>query len=73
MNAGRMTLVAELRDSETGALFARVVDEREARDNMTLQWSNRVENSAEARAAVSRWANILRARLDAVRAQPRSE
>jgi Protein of unknown function (DUF3313) len=70
MNAGRMTLVAELRDSETGALFARVLDAREARDNMGMTWSSRAENSAEARALVSQWAKILRTRLDAVRAQP---
>ncbi|HET9447545.1 MAG TPA: DUF3313 family protein [Steroidobacteraceae bacterium] len=69
MNAGRMTLVAELRDSETGALFARVLDAREARNNMGMTWSSRAENSAEARALVSQWAKILRTRLDAVRAQ----
>jgi hypothetical protein len=68
-NAGRMTLVAELRDSETGALFARVLDAREARDNMGMTLSSRAENSAEARTLVSQWAKILRTRLDAVRAQ----
>lgn len=73
MNAGHMTLVAELRDSETGALFARVLDEREARDNVGMTWSSSIENSAEARNAVSQWAKILRARLDAVRAQPAFE
>ncbi|HET9447729.1 MAG TPA: hypothetical protein VFO35_15795, partial [Steroidobacteraceae bacterium] len=73
MNAGRMTLVAELRDSETGALFARVLDAREARNNVAMTWSSRVANSAEARNAVAQWAKILRARLDAVRAQRDSE
>jgi hypothetical protein len=67
VNAGRMTLVAELRDSETGALFARVLDQREARDDVGLTWSSRVENSSAARSAVTQWANILRSRLDAVR------
>lgn len=69
MNAGHMTLVAELRDSETGAILARVADQREARDDMFLQMSSSVENSAEARAMISNWARILRSRLDAVRMQ----
>lgn len=73
MNAGRMTLVAELRDSESGALFARVIDAREARSSVGLQFTNSVENSAEARNAVRQWATILRKRLDAVRANPQSE
>lgn len=69
MNAGRMTLVAELRDSESGAILGRVADQREAREDMTLQLSSSVENSAEARRMISEWARILRARLDAVRMQ----
>ena len=73
VNAGRMTLVAEMRDSETGALFARVIDAREARDNTNMMWSNSVENSAEARRIVTHWANILRSRMDAVRAQAKTE
>jgi Protein of unknown function (DUF3313) len=70
MNAGSMTLVAELRDSETGALLARVLDQREARDNVGMTWSSSVSNSAEARNLVSQWAKILRSRLDAVRKHP---
>jgi hypothetical protein len=73
MNAGRMTLVAELRDSESGALFARVIDEREARSSSGLQFTNSIENSQEARNAVRQWAMILRKRLDAVRAQAQAE
>lgn len=69
MSAGRMTLVAELRDSETGAILARVADQKEAREELTLQLSSGVENSAEARRAIADWARILRARLDAVRIQ----
>ena len=69
VNAGRMTLVAELRDSETGAILGRVADQREARDDMSLQMSSSVENSAEARAMIANWARILRSRLDAVRMQ----
>jgi len=70
MNAGHATLIAELRDSETGAILARVADLQEARDDGFLQISNSVANSAEARAMVSKWARILRSRLDAVHAQP---
>lgn len=72
-NAGQMTLVAEFRDSETGALFTRAIDAREARDNMPMTWSNSVTNSAEARRMVTQWANIIRTRLDAVRAHPKQE
>lgn len=63
--AGRMTLVAELRDSETGALFARVVDKVE-KDSDIWRYTNSVQNTAEAKAAVREWAEILRKRLDAV-------
>lgn len=72
-NAGRMTLVAEFRDSETGALFARAVDAREARDNTPMTWSNSVTNSAEARRMVAQWAKIIRSRLDAVRAHAKGQ
>lgn len=69
MNAGRMTLVAELRDSETGVLLARIADEREAREDGFLRLSSSVENSAEARAMITHWARILRARLDVMKVQ----
>ena len=69
VNAGHMTLVAELRDSETGAILARVADTSEARDNTFLTVSSSVENSAEARNMISQWARVLRARLDTVRMQ----
>jgi hypothetical protein len=69
MNAGHMTLLAELRDSETGAILVRVADQQEAREDGYLQLSSSVENSAEARRMISDWARILRARMDAVRIQ----
>ncbi len=67
MSAGEMTLVAELSDSETGALLARVVDRREARDTGMLTWSNSATNSAEARNIARSWAKILRKGLDAAK------
>ena len=70
-DTGRMTLIAELRDSETNALFARVVDAREARNSQTLSLSNRAENAHEAGKIVREWARILRRQLDAVRANPK--
>ena len=70
MNAGHMTLVAELHDSETGQIMARVFDQREARNDQYLQLSTSVSNSAEARDTVRTWANILLGRLNAVRVEP---
>jgi uncharacterized protein DUF3313 len=70
MSAGHMTLVAEMRDSETGQIMARVFDQRETRNNHYLELSTSVSNSAEARNAITTWANILLARLNSVRVQP---
>lgn len=64
MDAGRMTLVVEARDSATGQLLARVVDTRQGTDFGQLQWANAVTNSAEARRAIQRWARVLREGLD---------
>ena len=69
MSAGRMTLLADLRDSETGAILARVSDKAEDPDDLYFELSSSVANSAAARRAVQNWARILRARLDAVRMQ----
>jgi hypothetical protein len=63
-SAGRMTLLAELSDSSTGEVQARVVDRREARGNSRLTMSSSVENSAEAREIAAGWAKALRAALD---------
>jgi hypothetical protein len=73
MSAGHMTLVAELRDSETGQIMARVFDQHEARNDHYLQLSTSVSNSAEARDAVRMWANVLLGRLNAVRVEPTPE
>lgn len=63
-NAGRMTLVAELRDSMTGQLLARAVDTRGARFSGTWQVTNRLTNTADARRAMGIWATALRQALD---------
>ncbi len=63
-NAGRMTLVMELRDSVTGELLARAIDRRAARDSVVWTISNRVTNTAEARRTFRSWAAALRQGLD---------
>lgn len=68
MNAGEMSLVMELLDSQSGQVIARVYDRREAREIGTFQVTNRVTNSAEAANAARAWARILRQRLEAARA-----
>ena len=63
-NSGRMTLVAELRDSMTGEILARAVDARSARSTGTWTVANRVTNTADARRAMGIWATALRQALD---------
>jgi Protein of unknown function (DUF3313) len=63
-NAGRMTLVAELRDSMTGEILARAVDARSARSTGTWNITNRVTNTADARRAMGICATALREGLD---------
>jgi len=65
---GSMTLVAELRDSESGTLLARAVDR--ADDDSSFNWevANSVTNADAARRAVARWVSVLRERMDAARA-----
>ncbi len=69
--SGRMTLVAELRDSVTNELLARAVDARAARSaGAQLTWSTRVTNSADARRAIGVWAAALVRGLDGVYGKP---
>jgi len=63
-SAGRMTLLAELSDSASGEVQARVVDRREAPNNTRMTLSGSVENAAEAREIAAGWARTLRAALD---------
>jgi hypothetical protein len=66
MNAGRVTLLAELRDSESGAVIARVSDREFGRDVEDVRWSSSVLDAVEAERIFSAWARLLRERLDAV-------
>ncbi len=65
VSAGEMTIVAELYDSETGEVVARVYDRRDSRKVAALTLTSSDVNTSEARAIASSWARILRARLDA--------
>jgi hypothetical protein len=69
VDAGQMTLVAELHDSQTNALLARVVDRQRGleRGLNELQIANRVTNTAEADRILSAWAKRLRDALDKAR------
>jgi hypothetical protein len=69
-DTGRMTLVAELRDSETGQILARVVDKRWAPSNATVQLATSVSNMQAARQVIERWAVALRKALDVANGKP---
>jgi hypothetical protein len=64
-NPGQMTLVAELRDSETGQILMRVIDNQRARPTGIFQWTNSVTNMGAARQIITGWASTLRRQLDA--------
>jgi len=64
VSAGEMTLVAELHDSETGQVLARVVDRQAARSSSHMTFTNSAANTDEARDIASAWARALRDGLD---------
>jgi hypothetical protein len=57
-NAGEATLVMELRDSTSGALLGRVLDRRQTLDKGSLQWTNRVSNTADFRNLFRSWSSV---------------
>ncbi|MEO1037893.1 MAG: DUF3313 family protein [Pseudomonadota bacterium] len=65
---GEVTLVVEIRDSTTGAIFARAVDRgiSEPAGGFSLRQSNRATNAAEVRRVVSHWGSEFRDRLEAL-------
>ncbi len=67
-STARMTLLMELRDSQSGEILARVAERREARrpgtTANTLTWSNSVNDAAAVRSTFKRWARVLREQLD---------
>lgn len=66
---GEATLVLEIRDSVSEAIFVRAVDRRAAENAARgFSQSNRVSNTAEVRRMVKVWARLLRERLDGLAA-----
>ena len=63
-NTGQMTLVAELRDSVTDQLLGRAVDTVRGRQTGGFQMASSVTNMADARRALSQWADVLLTGLD---------
>lgn len=62
-----ISLVAELRDSQSGAVIARVIDRNRGRNQGNLQMSSDANPSKEALQAFSTWAGLLRNALDEAR------
>ena len=64
LSVGEMTLNAELRDSTSGELIARIHDREAGRQFMSLRMITRADNVREARTAARGWGAILRNQLD---------
>ena len=71
LSAGEMTLIAELRDSVTGQLLARVRDHKRDPDSTWFRLTTQVQNDAAARDAARAWSKILRTQLDLAHGQLR--
>lgn len=67
-SAGKLTLVAELRDSASGALIARALDRYEDPENAWFELTTSIDNNEAARKAAESWARALRSQLDKARA-----
>lgn len=67
MSFGEMTMIAELRDSTSGATLMRIFDRTIGRDLGILRLTTRVENASEVGNAASAWARALRRELDLAR------
>jgi hypothetical protein len=65
VSAGEMTMVAQLFDSETGAVLARLVDRREGRNTSgVMTMTDRMQNTIQAEQIAAAWARVLRNALD---------
>ncbi len=65
-SSGAMTLYVELYDSVSGEILARAIDREASRFGGGVQWTNRGTNVAEARKMLTKWADLLRRKLDEV-------
>jgi len=70
VTTGDMSLVSELKDSQSGAMLARVADKTRGRSQGNLKLSGQAAQTAEARAAFTAWAGYLREALDDARKAP---
>ncbi|MDO3388282.1 DUF3313 family protein [Gilvimarinus sp. SDUM040013] len=66
-SSGEMTLFLEAYDAASGEIIARVVDHKEDRDDMYLEWTNRASNMADAKRFIRSWTKALRKGLDKTR------
>lgn len=65
---GQLTLFLELYDSVTSKLLARVIDpESVSATDGTFMWQSRAGNITAGQEAMTRWADILRQRMEAAR------
>jgi hypothetical protein len=65
---GQLTLYLELYDSVTNQLLARVIDpESVSATDGTFMWQSRAGNITAGREAMTRWADILRQRMEAAK------
>lgn len=67
LEAGEATLFLEARDSTSGALLGRALDQRKTRNSGRLMIANRATNRAEFRQLFQQWADIVVAGLDNLR------
>ena len=63
-SAGQMTLLAELSDSTSGQMLARVADRREGNSMARMERVEPGDNEVAARDVAAAWAQILRKALD---------
>jgi hypothetical protein len=64
---GAVTLVVELRDSETGEIFARVADRKEPGSNFGMNEVSRVTVTSDLKRLFKFWSGYLREGVDKVR------
>jgi Protein of unknown function (DUF3313) len=64
LSTGEMTLTAEIRDSITGDIIARVIDHKKDPESVWFELTTSVDNVAAARTAARSWANVLTQQLD---------
>jgi hypothetical protein len=70
--AGRMTLILEIYDSQSGDLISKMSHRQDAPRYGYMRWANSVSNTAEARRMLQRWAGMLIKRLNEAKSKSAS-